>query len=230
MSDQTARAPGAAGARSSASRRASPPPTALSPQLLWALAAFAAIAAGCGFYLLPELANLERQIASENDAILALKIKRNGLQARIEENLKLRAAFSELERGGFFAEPKRLPVIRRLEALRDQHRITGLEYRIQPATTTDLAPPGEQGMVLLTSQIVLNIRGYLDRDLIDFSDAVRRELPGHVVIESLKLDKLVSPGGNSQGLIRAASGADLVSGEFTLSWRVVRPAEKAASQ
>ncbi len=183
-----------------------------------------------GFYLRPEAVQLSVQIAEKRDAILALQIQADSLRARIEENRKTRAEFEALEKKGIFTEQKRLQAIRQLEEVRLRHRITGLQYQILPAVVTQIGAPETAGMSLVTSRIVLNVRGFTDSDLVAFVEAIRLELPGHVVVEAFEINKLASPSAALLARIRSGAVADMVSGVVTLSWRAIRNVEKTAGQ
>lgn len=202
----------------------------IAPRFAIALSIFIVVFAACSFYLRPEIIDIKRKIIENRDAMLALQLQTDALRSKFAENQKLRAEYDALEKAGFLAEQKRLPAIRILETLRNKHRITGLEYQILPAAILQLGSEEVAGAELVTSNIILSLRGFMDKDLVEFADAVRRELPGHVVVESFEMSKLAQPNAASLARIRAGAGADMVSGKVTMSWRVMRQNEKAATQ
>lgn len=227
MTDRNAQPPRPSGA--GAADRASAGRIDIAPRFAVAVGLLTVIFAACFFYLRPEIATAQQRIADTNAAIEALQAQIDGLEARIAANLKLRAAYAALEMKGFLGEQNRLPAIRKLEELRHQHRITGLEYQILPAETLELARPLQPGVALIGSRIVLNMRGYLDRDLSSFVDAVAQDLPGHIAVVSLEINKLARPDARSLARMRQGKGADLVSGAAALQWRVARPLEQVTS-
>lgn len=230
MTDRNAQPQRPSGARPGVADRAAAGRIDIAPRFAVAIGLVTVIIAACFFYLRPEIATGQQRITDVSVAIEALQAQLDGLEAKIAANLKLRAAYAALETGGFLGEQRRLPAIRKLEALRHQHRITGLEYQILPAETVELSRPPEPGIALIASRIILNMRGYLDRDLSSFVNAVAHDLPGHITVESFEINKLAGPDARSLVRIRQGKGADLVSGGATLLWRVARPQEKVTGQ
>lgn len=200
----------------------------LSPQFSLSIGLLAVIIGACFFYLRPQVDLTAQRIADVNSAIVALQIQLDGLEAKAAKHRKLRADYAALEVEGFLGVQQRLPAIRRLEALRHEHRITGLEYQILPADSAELSRPPERGVTLVTSKIILTMRGYLDRDIISFVTAVQHELPGHLTVETFEINKLAAPNATSLAKIRKGRGPDLVNGVATLLWRVARPMQQGA--
>ncbi len=230
MSSQNVRTPRETAAGSSGTMKTSASLGQITPRFGIATIVLLLILVLIGFYLRPEAVQLSVQIAEKRDAMLALQIQADSLKARIEENRKTRAEFEVLEKKGMFTEQNRLQAIRQLEELRQQHRITSLQYQILPAVMTQIGAQDASGISLVTSRIILNIRGFVDSDLVAFVEAMRLELPGHVVVEAFEINKLASPGAAMLTRIRSGAGADMVSGVVTLSWRAIRNAEKAAAR
>ena len=230
MSSQNVRPPRDLAAGSSGATKDSGGLGQIAPRFGIAVGVLLLILFSIGLYLRPEVVQLIEQIAGKRDAIVALQIQAESLKARIEENRKARAQFAALEEKGMFAEQDRLSVIRQLEELRRRHRITGLQYQILPAVVTQVGAQGTPGMSIVASRIILNVRGFMDSDLIAFVESIRLELPGHVVVEAFEINKLASPGAASLARIRSGAGADMVSGVATLSWRVIHDVEKMAER
>lgn len=230
MSSQNVRPPRDFASGSSGAAKDSGSLGQVTPRFGIAVGVFLLILFSIILYLRPEVVQLTEQIAGKRDAILALQIQADSLKIRIEENRQARAKFAVLEENGMFAEQKKLSAIRQLEDLRQRYRITSLQYQILPAVVTQIGTQDTLGMSLVTSRIILNVRGFMDSDLIAFVEAIRMELPGHVVVEAFEINKLASPGAASLARIRSGAGADMVSGVVTLSWRAIHNVEKVAER
>ena len=197
--------------------------TALTQKFAVALGLFVLIMAICFGYLAPELSAYQQMIATANDAAVSINVQLNDIKARKIRDDADRARFIELEKDGFIGEQNRLNAARILETLRIQHRISGLEYQINPVETrTILRQPENTGENLSVSEISLSLRGFLDRDLRDFTAAVKRDFPGFLTITEVEMEKIETPSNALLSQIQAGQGTELVNGSVKLLWQVVQ--------
>lgn len=142
-------------------------------------------------------------------------------QARVEsakrERDDLRASsvvFAELVARGFLQEEKRLEFVERLEQLRGQFRLAGLQYEIAPQRPLALAGSRVFNTVeVLASRVKLRMVALHEGDFLGFVNAVDRPAKGfqHVVrCDMHRLDAAPN------------SAAPRVEGECLLDWVSMR--------
>jgi len=188
-----------------------------------ALVCFLAIGAGSYIYLMPELANFQQMKAAANDAVISVNMQLNDLSARQARNRQDRNKYNLLAGRGFIGPQNRLDAARILESLRVQHRISSLEYQIEPVkTVTVLRQPENTGETLNVSNMSLSMRGFLDSDLRNFITALKRDLPGFVTITEVEMEKISTPDTASLSQISQGGGSELVEGSLQILWQAVQ--------
>lgn len=186
---------------------------------------FVLIISACVFYLLPELASNRRMTAAADDAATGINAQMNDIAAREARQQADRSKFEMLEKEGFLGPQNRLDAARILEKLRVQHRIAGLEYQIEPVQALSiLRQPENTGVVMSISKITLSLRGFLDGDLHDFIEALKRGLPGHVTVTGMEMEKTAPLSDELLADISRGGGSGLVRGAVELQWQVAQPA------
>ena len=167
---------------------------------------FALIMWACVGYLRPELANYRQMTNAALDATVSINAQINDLAARKARDDADRREFQMLEKDGFLGEQNRLNAARILERLRVQHRIAGLEYQIDAVDKVTIPGQPENTGVMSSSKISLNMRGFLDSDMRDFTTAIQRGLPGHVSHRQIEIVKLDPPANDLLALISRGGG------------------------
>lgn len=197
--------------------------TALTLRFGATLALFVLIMAVCFGYLAPEVANYQQMTLAADDAAISVTLQLNDISARKIRDDADRKRFGELEKDGFVGTQNRLNAARVLEQLRQRHRISGMEYQIDPAETISIiGPPEGAGEKLTVSEISLSIRGFLDRDLRDFTAAVKRDFPGFITITEVEMEKIETPTNELLSQIRVGQGTELLRGSVKLLWQVLQ--------
>lgn len=187
-----------------------------------ALAIFVLISGGCFGYLQPDLDNIRQMTAAANDAAISLQVNINDLGAREARDTVDRNKFAGLEKTGFMGPQNRLHAARILEALRVKHRISGLEYQIDPVEVTSVVKqPANTTERISVSKISMSMRGFRDSDLHKFTAAVKSGLPGYVTVTEVEMEKLLSPDNALLLQIRNGGGRELVRGSVQLLWQAV---------
>lgn len=191
-------------------------------RFMLALGVFLVIAAGVSGYLLPQRAGYQQSAQDAQAAIVDLDVRTRDLMVQKERNKTDREKYAQLQREGFLGEQDRLTAARILDDLRSRHRISSLDYQIEPVSSVSIARPQETGGLHLSeSKISLNLRGFLDRDLNGFITGMMRDMPGHVTVKSVNITKLAAP--DPRLLVRVGRGDDaaLVAGAVELSWQAL---------
>ncbi len=197
--------------------------SALVQRFAAALIFFLAISAGCYIYLLPDLASFQQMKTAANDGVISINIQMNDLSARKAREAQDRNKFDLLAGRGFIGPQNRLDAARILESLRVQHRISSLEYQIEPVkTVTILRQSGNSSETLNVSEISLNMRGFLDSDLRNFIAALKRGLPGFVTITEVEMEKISAPDAALLSQISLGGGSELVEGSLKILWQAMQ--------
>lgn len=188
-----------------------------------ALICFLAICAVSYIYLMPELANFQQMRAVANDGVISINMQLNDLNARQARNTLDRNKYNLLAGRGFIGPQNRLDAARILETLRVRHRISSLEYQIEPVKPVSvLRPSDNSGEIMNVSEMSLSMRGFLDSDLRNFIAALKRELPGFVTITEVEMKKISSPDAAALSQISLGGGSELVEGSLQILWQAVQ--------
>ena len=103
-------------------------------------------------------------------AAVSINVQINDLAARKARDDADHRAFESLEKDGFLGEQNRLNAARILKRLHVRRRIASLEYQIETVDkVTILGQTENTGIVMSSSQISLNMRGFLDSDMHGFT-------------------------------------------------------------
>lgn len=196
-----------------------------------ALVIFLLIMAACFGYLKPALVTTRQMTAAANDAVITINVQMNDINAHKARDAEDRGKFEALKKQGFVGPQDRLNAARILESLRVKHRISGLEYQIDPVETLSLLrQPENTGEMISVSEISMSMLGFTDGDIRDFINAVARDLPGHVSITEVELEKLSAPDDALLAQIRSGGGKELVRGSLKLLWQAVHINQEDSGQ
>lgn len=193
----------------------------ISPGFAVSAGCFIAIVLACALFLMPEVERLERAIANTGDASFVIKRKLRDLEQQAERIAADRADFATLTDTGIFEPQNRLQAARLLEELRMRHGLSGLEYQILPVKRVTLERSGESGIEIVMSDLTLDMRGFLERDILDFLQAIVGELSGDVTINSLEFTRSGEPEAAVLREVRNGTATELVQGQASLSWRTL---------
>jgi hypothetical protein len=149
----------------------------------------------------------DRKLRDAQSRVEAAKRERDDLQASS-------VIFAELVDRGFLQEEKRLEFVERLEQLRGQYRLEGLQYDISPQRPLALAGSRVFNTVdVLASRVKLRVVALHEGDLLGFMNAVDRPAKGFQHIVRCDLRRLEAA---------IDSAAPHVEGECLLDWVSMR--------
>ena len=149
----------------------------------------------------------ERKLREAQARVESAKREREDLQASS-------VIFADLVDRGMLQEENRLDFVERLEQLRAQFRLAGLEYEIAPQRPLALAGSRVFNTVdVLSSRVKLKMLALHEGDLLGFVNAVDRPAKGFQHIERCELRRLDAA---------ADAAAPRVEGECLLDWISMR--------
>lgn len=173
-----------------------------------------------GQYALSELEIQERRLRSQLATVQAETARlREDIAFVTDNTARYEAALAR----GLFADRNRLGARRAIEALLRQHRLKGdIAIRPEvgrPASDVRMA----QHYRVIETPIDLRTAAILDSDLTAFMRDMPTALPGFLVLEKARLERvpLVTP--EHLRDIRNGLPVELVEGDFTYGWRSVEP-------
>lgn len=180
-------------------------------RLAWALLAISIVAMAAFAYVSQWFLEHER-----GDSLFAEKKLREA-RARVEgakrerDDLKASSViFADLVNRGMLKEENRLDFIERLEQLRGQFRLAGLDYEISPQRPLALSGSRVFNTVdVLASRVKLKMLALHEGDLLGFVNAVDRPAKGFQHIEHCEIRRLD---------VAAGSALPRVEGECLLDW------------
>lgn len=197
--------------------------------LIQALAIFVLIMAGCYGYLRPKLSETQNLTLEAQDATRGIREQINDIAARRQRDARDRGRYEALEKSGFLGDQNRLNAARILENLRVRHRVTGMEYQIDAVEAVPVTRQADNAsLIIKNSKIAMTLHGFLDSDLLDFSEAAQRSLPGHVSLREIFIEKLADPTQDQLMAISRGGGIDLARAMLVLQWRVAQTPDQAA--
>ncbi len=144
----------------------------------------------------------------------------------IDEN---RIKFASLRQRGFMDRQDRVGATKLLDRLREIHGLTSIYYEIAPEVLYDDRATRATGFNIVSTRIMVRMRGLFDADLLGFTQAIIDEFPGQVRPLSFSLLKLSAPNEATLGTLRKGELVDFVGGELTFEWNTLRPIVKNTS-
>jgi hypothetical protein len=157
----------------------------------------------------------DRKLREAQSRVEAAKRERDDLQASS-------VIFAELVDRGLLQEEKRLEFVERLEQLRGQYRLEGLQYDISPQRPLALAGSRVFNTVdVLASRVKLRVVALHEGDLLGFMNAVDRPAKGFQHIVRCDLRRLEAA---------IDSAAPHVEGECLLDWVSMREKRGASAK
>lgn len=130
-----------------------------------------------------------------------------------------RAVHRTLLARGLTRPQDRLAAAALLERLREAHRLNGIHYSFGPARDLAAGPGRLSRLQIRASDVVIDMNGVTDHDLLGFARAVMEQLPGDVRITTLQLERLGAPARQVLDRLRAGEPVTLVTGRLELEWR-----------
>ena len=167
------------------------------------LGLFNAILAGIWFAVLtPQLASLDldmRRLRASN-VVLRNQLDTKSLALEtIDEN---RERYAGLSKRGFLTPQDRLGAAKFLDRLRQVHGLTSIYYEVSPEILYDDRATRATGFNIVTTRIVVTMRGLFDADILEFTQAVIDEFPGQVRPLNFSMFKLSAPTEATLSLLR----------------------------
>lgn len=173
-----------------------------------------AVALALGF---GSLWNVEREKRDEANTrrLLAEARAKVDLAKRESEDLRASAQiFEDLTRRGMMQEERRLEFLERVDQLKAEYRLTGLEYEILPQRPLPLAGNRAFNAVeVLASPMTIKVQALHEGELIGFIDALSRPDRGFHFVESCTMRRPASSGDplRAQGGIQAECALEWIS-------------------
>jgi hypothetical protein len=171
-----------------------------------------AVALALGF---GSLWNVEREKRADANSqrLLAEARAKVGVAKRESEDLRASARiFEDLTRRGMMQEERRLEFLERLDQLKAEYRLTGLEYEILPQRPLPLAGNRAFNAVeVLASRMTMKVRALHEGELIGFIDALSRPDRGFHFVESCAMRRPTA----AADPLRGEGG---IQAECTLEW------------
>lgn len=171
--------------------------------------------------------DLEMRKLRANNINLGNQIDTNTVALETIDDNRLR--FAGLRQRGFIDHQNRMGATKLLDRLREVHGLTSIYYEVSPEILYDDRATRATGFNIVTTRIVVTMRGLFDADILEFTQAIIDEFPGQVRPLNFSLLKLSAPTEKTLSLLREGKLVDFISGELTFEWNTLRPVEKKNS-
>jgi hypothetical protein len=164
--------------------------------------------------------------ASLRDRLAAAMYSLNHERATVDEDMAYieahQAEYEALLARGLVAEQDRLAAARLLEQLRDRHGLHAVRYSFSPQREAPLGEGRLAQMTLLTTEVIIDISGVTDLDLLAFVTSVTDGFSGDVRVVGLNLQRRFDAEPGLLARLRASERVDVVEGRLQLEWRTLR--------
>jgi competence protein ComGC len=180
--------------------------------------------------LQPIIDDLQVQRDQRRGQVRQLQAQVRDAETELEMLADSRATFEQLLADGLLASQDRLAAARTLERLRGEHRLTSIQYEMEPERTLPQVVPAGADVTVVSTTISVSMKGLLDTDLVSFAQAVARELPGQVRIQALHLERGLRPQEESLAALRSGQLVSFVVGSAEFEWRTLRFPVQAAEE
>jgi hypothetical protein len=119
---------------------------------------------------------------------------------------------------GLFADQDRIEARAKIDKLRGQSGLRGVEYKIEPQKKIDdAAIAGINGQIVLT-EIGVQIKSLTDREMRAFIDNMREEFSGLVMVKDIKFERSNPVSDENLLKLTKKEPVDFVTGNVSFEW------------
>ena len=186
--------------------------------LIIALALTGAMGYAWQYYLVPQNETLTREKSSVESALNSLRAEIEGLPAKYADLAEKEARYTMLQEKGFTQDQDRISARERLDRLRVESGLRGIQYNINPQTVVSHPEDYMMAHNIVQSEINVGLKGLTDLEMREFINKMTSQFSGLVVFRAaeFKRESPVTP----ENLARLSNKmpVDFVTGTASFTW------------
>ena len=144
----------------------------------------------------------------------------------IDEN---RERYNILNKHGFIDPQNRLGATKLMERLRETHGLTSIYYEVSPEVLNDSRELEASGFFLVSTKIIVTMRGLFDADILEFTQSIIDDFPGQIRPISFSMEKIGAPTEDNLSRLREGKLVEIIGGVLTFEWNTLRPIQQETS-
>lgn len=187
-----------------------------------------ALGAGAYLYLIPQNANLNRELSQIRAEISSKRTESDRFRQEFDEIQKEKGKFQNLEAQGFLSDQNRAASQKRIDVIQKYSRVLRLAYNIERSTAEEIDTARDANRVVIKSPVSFDIDAVDDMDVFSFLYLLENGFIGHTAVTSFELERVLDL--NDVTMRQIGSGVDtvLVRSNIKVDWKTLMNRDDAA--
>lgn len=174
-------------------------------------------------YLLPQTKKMEKEYYASRQDISQIEDVISGHKSAFDAFSDRRTEFDRIVEKGFFKPQRRLETAQIFADLQEKSGVLNIRYDILPGEIEDFEQAQEIDHRMMKSAMNIEVDAFLDEDIIAFVKGLEENLPGHVKIVSLNLQRRGVLDEQALEQISEGNKPLLVQADINAEWRNLVP-------
>lgn len=192
--------------------------------IVFLVAINAALAAGVYLYAMPEQVKKERELRQLRGNISTTSSDIGRLQIEFDQLEAQQAQFENLRTRGFFGTQERRQAEKIFEKIQKEAGVVSAIANIQSGSVLDDEEAQKAEHKILASPVTVRVTATDDVDVFRYIYLVEQFFPGHITIDSIKLERVAEISGTVLRAIASGANPALVTADIEITWRTMIPA------
>lgn len=181
------------------------------------------------FYLTSEEQKSRNELSGVNAEISVLEGELEKMRADYQVFQKQKMFYDNISKMGFFNDQDRVIARERFDTMQRLSKIISARYEIKAAKIIADEAAGTTGFVIMESPITVSLSAVDDLDVYRFIYYLNYGFPGHVAINSLRVERKLDITSDVIKQIGIGSPPEIISASLELDWRTMARKESIAS-
>jgi len=180
-------------------------------------------------HFIPQKDIKDRELRSVRGQVSTLHSDIDGLQIEFEQLDEQRAEFESLKKDGFFDGQSRRKAELILNQIQERSGVVSAVVGIAAGEFEESEQAAKAEHQILNSPVEIRIEAVNDLDIFRYIYLVNEFFPGHVSLESIRLNREADVSGVVLRGIASGKNPALVSADLSLKWRTMIPIAAGAA-
>lgn len=181
------------------------------------------------FFLTPQELESQNELSGINSQISTLEGELEKMRADFQIFQKQKMFYDSIRKMGFFNDQDRVIARERFDTMQRLSKIISARYEIKAARIITDEAAGTTGFVIMESPISVSLSAVDDLDVYRFIYYLNYGFPGHVVINSLRLERKLDITSEVIKQVGMGTPPEIISASLELDWRTMARKESIAS-
>jgi hypothetical protein len=172
-------------------------------------------------YLKPSLATDQKKLSKTVSELNETKTKNIEIEDEIAFSKERKVDFDLLKSAGFFEAQKRELIQQSVDQSMRLSGITGGGFKVSPPNCYVNDDLKDSQYILIGSPVNINVESYEDLSIYKFLDLFIKNLPGYIVIENFKVDRMRDVTLSVLQEIGSGKNTPIIGSNISMTWYTI---------